>query len=98
MCSSAYLCGHQQDGNDLVHTSEAARINLAYVDGTCGEELLEHDAVLAHLARGNADAVRLQGFPDGLVSENCAVLERSLSRQCRSCSMPSRQQQVSSAR
>lgn len=74
---NAYLCGHQQDSNDLVHTTKTARIDLAYVDGACGEELLEHNAVLAHLTRCNTDSVRLQGFPNGLVSENCAHVSSS---------------------
>lgn len=62
--------GHEEHGDDLVHATETAGVDLADVDGAGGEELLEHDAILAHLSSGDADAVRLEGLADGLVAEN----------------------------
>lgn len=64
------LGGHEKHGNDFVYTAETARVDLADVDCARGEELLEHDAVLTHFARGNANVVRLEGFADGFVAED----------------------------
>lgn len=61
---------HEQDGNDFVDAAETARVDLADVDGPGGEELLEHDAVLAHFAGGDADIVGLEGVVDGFVAED----------------------------
>ncbi|MCY1226868.1 hypothetical protein D9M72_391180 [compost metagenome] len=47
------LRGHQHHCQNFVHAAEAARIDLHHVDGAAHDELLEHDAVLAHLARGH---------------------------------------------
>lgn len=68
------LCGHEQDGNDFVYAAETAGVDLANVDGARGEELLEHDAVLAHFAGGDADVVGLEGFADGFVAQDCFLV------------------------
>lgn len=70
--------GHEQHGDDFVYTAQTAGVDLADVDCAGLEELLEHDAVLAHLAGGDADAVGLEGFADGLVAEDWDVLGRGL--------------------
>lgn len=64
------LGGHQQDGDDFVDAAQPARVDLADVDGAGLQELLEHDAVLAHFARGHADVVGGQGGADGFVAED----------------------------
>ena len=46
--------------DDLLDTAHAAAVNLAKADGLGLHQLLENDAVLAVLARGHPDAVRLQ--------------------------------------
>lgn len=61
---------HEQHGDDFVHTAQSAGVNLADVDCPAGQELLEHDAVLAHFARGDADVVGFEGFADGFVAED----------------------------
>ena len=62
--------GHEQHGEDLVDAAEAAGVDLADVDGARLQELLEDHAVLAHLAGGDADAERGEGFADGGVAEH----------------------------
>lgn len=64
---------HEQHGDDFVDAAQTAGVDLADVNGTRLEELLEHDAVLAHFARCDADAVGLEGFADGLVAEDWEV-------------------------
>lgn len=64
------LLGHEQHGHDFVDAAEPAGVDLAVVDRARLEELLEHDAVLAVLAGGDADAVRLEGLSDGRVAED----------------------------
>ena len=51
----AELRRHQEHGDDLVDAAEAAGVYLAERDGISLQELLEKDAVLAVLARGDAD-------------------------------------------
>src|SRR5215218_830846 len=51
----AEFCRHQEHGDDLVDAAEAAGVYLAERDGISLQELLEKDAVLAMLARGDAD-------------------------------------------
>lgn len=51
----AKLAGQQQDGEDLVDTADTASIWLQDGKGTCLEELLEDNTVLAHLTGGNTD-------------------------------------------
>jgi hypothetical protein len=63
------LCD-EEDGKDLVDTSHAASIDLADIDGTLLQELLEDDTVLAHLASSDADTVGLECLTDGLVAED----------------------------
>jgi len=50
------FCGYEEDGEDFVDAADAAGVDLADVDGAGLDELLEHYAVLAHFACGNADA------------------------------------------
>src|SRR5215204_3030709 len=50
----AELLGHEQHGQHLVDAAEAATVDLAEADGPGLQELLEHDAVVAVLARGHA--------------------------------------------
>jgi hypothetical protein len=57
-------------GEDFVYAAEPTRVDLANVDGARREELLEHDAVLAHFSGGDADSVGRQGFADGFVAED----------------------------
>src|SRR5919202_2139571 len=64
----AELPGHEEDGEDLVHTAQTAGIYLAEANGVCLQELLEDDAVLAVLARG--DSYGSDGFRDPGVSQN----------------------------
>jgi len=63
--------GHEENGNDFVYATQAAGVDLANVDCARGEELLEHDAVLAHFTCCDADVVGLEGLADGFVSEHC---------------------------
>ena len=55
------FCGHEEHGDDLVYAAQPACIDLADVDCAGLEELLEHDAVLAHFAGCDADVVGFQG-------------------------------------
>src|SRR5215216_4117398 len=51
----AEFCRHQEHGDDLVDAAEAAGVYLAERDGISLQELFEKDAILAVLARGDAD-------------------------------------------
>ena len=51
----AHLGGHEVDGEDVVEAAHPGRVDLAELHGAALQELLEHDAVLAHLAGGHAD-------------------------------------------
>lgn len=69
----AELAGQQQDGQDLVDAADTAGVGLEDGQSSRLQELLEDDAVLAHLAGGDADgAVRgvLEGLLDGGVAED----------------------------
>lgn len=48
------LCGHEDDGKVFVHAGYAAAVDLADIDGTGLQKLLEHDGVVTMLARGYA--------------------------------------------
>lgn len=50
------LFGHEQDGKDFVDTGNAARVDLAEIDGVCLKELLKDDTVLDMLTGGNSSA------------------------------------------
>ena len=63
------LCD-EEDSEDFVDTAHTAGIDLADIDGTLLQELLEDDTVLAHFTGGNTDVVGLEGFADGLVAED----------------------------
>ena len=51
----ADLGGHEVDGEDVVEAAHPGRVDLAELHGAALQELLEHDAVLAHLPGGHAD-------------------------------------------
>ena len=63
------LCD-EENGKDLVDTTHAASIDLADIDGTLLQKLLEDDTVLAHLTGSDTDVVGLEGFANGLVTED----------------------------
>lgn len=54
----------------LVHATQADGIDLADVGSFCLEELLECDAVLRRFSGCDADAIWLESFADGCVSED----------------------------
>jgi hypothetical protein len=64
------LLGHEHNSQSLIHTTQAAGIDLADINGAGHEQLLEHDTVLAHFTGGDANAVRLESLPDGLVAHD----------------------------
>lgn len=66
----AELCRHQQNRENLAHTSEADGVDLANVDGFGLEKLFEDHPVMRMFAGGNANTVRLEGLPDGGVAED----------------------------
>src|SRR4051812_19279280 len=66
----AVFASDKQHGQDLVDAAEPAGVDLTDVDGTAHQELLEHDAVLAHLPCCDGNAQRLEGFFDSFVSED----------------------------
>lgn len=76
----AVLLGHEQHRQHLVDAADAARVDLAHVDGARRDQLLEDDAVLAHLARGHADAVGFQGLADRLVPQDVVGRRRLLDK------------------
>ncbi len=53
---NAEFRGQQDDGEVLVHAGQAAAVDLANVHRLSLHELLKHDAILAVLAGGDADA------------------------------------------
>jgi hypothetical protein len=61
---------HQKYGDDFVHAAQATGVDLANVDCTGREELLEHYPVLTHFAGCDADGVGGEGGADGFVAEN----------------------------
>lgn len=63
----------KENGKDLVHAAQTAGVGLYDCERAGLQELLEYDAVLAHLAGCDADcAVRcvLEGFSDRCVTED----------------------------
>lgn len=71
------LCD-KEDGKNLVDTAHAASIDLADIDGTLLQELLEDDTVLAHLTSSNTNTVGLKCLADGLVAEDVVRAGRLL--------------------
>src|SRR5258707_15122476 len=55
----AELCGHQHDGEIFVDAGDSAAIDLADIDGSGLEELLEHDTVVTVFAGGDTCGCRL---------------------------------------
>mgnify|MGYP006900021509 CR=1 FL=1 len=69
----AELAREQQDGQNLVDASDAAGVRLEDRQGARLQQLLEDDAVLAHLAGGHADGTIggvFQRFPNRSVAED----------------------------
>jgi len=59
------LGGHQQNSENLAHTSEPDGVDLADVNGFGLEELLEDHPVMCMFAGRDANAVRFESLPDG---------------------------------
>lgn len=74
----AKLRGEQEHRENFVHTAKSGSIDLAESNGVGLHELLEHDPVLAMLARGHTDAERLQFTGDGGVTEHIVRAGRLL--------------------
>ena len=55
---------HQQDGQDLAHTSQSTRVDLTHVDGFGLQELLEGHSVVSVFTGGDTDPVGLELLPD----------------------------------
>jgi hypothetical protein len=72
------LLRDEENGKDLVDTSHAASIDLADINGTLLQELLEDDTVLAHLTSSDTNAVRLECLADSLVAEDIVGAGRLL--------------------
>lgn len=64
------LGGHQQNGENLAHTSEADGVDLADIDGLRLEKLLEDHPVVCMFASRDADAVWLESLSDGGMTED----------------------------
>src|SRR5579859_7313691 len=63
----AELFGHEVDGQRLVDAAEAAGVEVAELHPAGLHELLEDNAILAVLARRDADAQRVERLRDGRV-------------------------------
>lgn len=74
----AELGGHQQNSENLTHTSKADGVYLADIDGFRLEKLLEDHPVVRVFTSGNADAVRFESLPNGSVTENIIRSSRLL--------------------
>ena len=59
------LGSHQQNGENLTHTSEADGVDLTDVDGFSLEQLLEDHPVVCVLAGRNTDTIWLESLSDG---------------------------------
>ena len=49
------LGSHEKYGEVFIDPGQATAINLTHVDGPCLHQLLEHHAIVAVFARGDAD-------------------------------------------
>jgi len=67
---NAKLGCHQQNGENLAHTSEADGVDLADVDGFGLEKLLEDHPVMRMLTGRDANTVRLKSLSDGGMAED----------------------------
>ncbi len=61
-CRAFVLGGHENDGQNLVGSSESAGVDLTELHGARAEELLEHDAVLTTLPGGHSDSERCESL------------------------------------
>jgi hypothetical protein len=59
------LVGHQQNSENLTHTSESDGVNLTDVDGFGLEKLLEDHPVVRVFTGRDANTVRSEGLSDG---------------------------------
>ena len=64
------LLGHEQDGHNFIHATEATCVYLAVINGTRLQKLLEHDAILTMLASRDADAMQFQSLPNGRMPQD----------------------------
>lgn len=64
------LGGHQHNSQALVDAAQSHGVDLTHIGGLGLQELLEGYAVLGGFAGGDANAVGLEGFPDGGVAED----------------------------
>ncbi len=65
-----YLCGHENNGQDLVDSSHATRVDLAYADCAGSDELFEQYTICTMLASSDENAQRGHGTGDGKVSQH----------------------------
>ena len=66
----AELGRHQQNGENLAHTSEADGVDLADVDGFSLEKLLEDHPVVCVLAGRDANTIWLESISNGGMPED----------------------------
>lgn len=64
------FCRHQHHSHDFVQTAKTTCIHLDIIQRLSLQELLEHDAILAVLARGDFNVVLAKGGADGGVAED----------------------------
>ena len=72
------LGSHQQNSENLTHTSEADGVNLADIDGFGLEKLFEDHPVVCVFAGCDTNAIRLEGLSDGGVAEDIVRSSRFL--------------------
>lgn len=70
----AVLGRHQHDREIFVQPSQSARIDLHDVNRVGGEELLEHDTVLAMLTGRDTDG--MHGLGDAAMAQNIVGARR----------------------
>ena len=74
----AELGSHQQNSENLAHTSKADRVDLADVDGLDLEKLLEDHPVVCVLTGRDANTIWLESLPDGGMAEDIIWSSRFL--------------------
>jgi hypothetical protein len=70
--------GHQQNCEDLAHTSEADGVNLTDVDCFGLEKLFENHPVMCVFTCRDADTIRLESLSDGGMTEDIVWSSRLL--------------------
>ena len=76
----AKLGRHQQDGQDLAHSSQSTRVDLADIDSLGLQQLLEGHSVVSVFSRSDTDPVGFQLLPDGSVTEGIVRRGRLLDK------------------